>query len=215
MNSISFAVVDGIQLSIIQTILLLFFAACIGFWLIDKKKHLLLFRIASVLTFFSLRSISFYKSSQQQKLIVYNVPKHQAIDLVQGRQIKFIGDGALTENDFLRNFHIKPSRTLHRVPISASSITLKSFHSNNKNIIIIDSTVYYKRNIQKRTVDVLVLSKNPRVYVPNLNDAFDIKQIVADASVPAWKVKLWKKDADSLNIPFYDVSEKGAFVMKF
>ncbi len=44
--------------------------------------------------------------------------------------------------------------------------------------------------------------------------AFSIKQIVMDGSVPQWKAKLWKKDCDSLQIPHYDVSELGAFVMK-
>jgi competence protein ComEC len=44
--------------------------------------------------------------------------------------------------------------------------------------------------------------------------SFSIKQIVIDGSVPPWKAKLWKKDCDSLHIPCFDVSEKGAFVMK-
>ena len=37
--------------------------------------------------------------------------------------------------------------------------------------------------------------------------------MVFDGSVPAAKLKYWKKDCDSLHIPYHDVSEKGAFVM--
>jgi competence protein ComEC len=214
MNSISFAVWEGINISFIQTILILVFAASIGFGLIEKRKQLLLLGLTSILTFFLLRSVSFHNASQQQKLIVYNVPKHQAIDLVQGRQLNFIGDDVLNQNDFLRNFHVKPSRIIHRVPISAPFNPIKSFSINNKNIVIVDSTHLYNAKPEKEIVDLLILSKNPKVYIIRLNDAFNIKQIVADASVPAWKVKLWKKDADALNIPFYDISEKGAFVMK-
>jgi competence protein ComEC len=214
MNTVSFAVWDGIYLNVIQVILLLAFAATFSSWLFDKKKLLFYCSIASILAFFTLRSISFFSSVQQQKLIVYNVPKHQAIDIIQGRQVKFIGDAALTENDFLRNFHLKPSRIKHRLPVSASPVNVKSFISNGKIILITDSSIRYNRNLNKKSIDVLVLSKNPKVYISNLNEAFDIKQIVTDASVPAWKKMLWKKDADSLNIPFYDVSEKGAFVMK-
>lgn len=214
MNSVSFAVWDGININFAQTILLLVFAVTLSFWLIDKKKHLVFYGIASILAFFVLRSISFYKNTQQQKIIVYNVPKHQAVDLINGRQVIFIGDGTVNENDFLRNFHIKPSRTLHRVPISASPAKVKSFSSNGKNIVIIDTSILYSQNSKKQMVDLLVLSKNPRIYMNHLNEVFDIKQIVADASVPVWKVKLWKKDADSLKIPFYNISENGAFVMK-
>ena len=41
-----------------------------------------------------------------------------------------------------------------------------------------------------------------------------IKQVVFDGSVPAWKTQYWKKDCDSLKIPWHDVSTGGAFVMK-
>ena len=43
--------------------------------------------------------------------------------------------------------------------------------------------------------------------------SLDIKQVVFDGSVPAWKANYWKKDCDSLHIPWYDVTTKGAFVM--
>jgi competence protein ComEC len=214
MNTVSFAVWDGIYINVIQTILLLVFAATFSSWIFSKKRLLLYYSISSMFIFFTLRTISFFSSAQQQKLIVYNVPKHQAIDIIQGRKVKFIGDAALTENDFLRNFHLKPSRIKQRLPNSASPVNVKSFISNGKSILIADSSIRYKSNLNKKPIDLLVLSKNPTIYISNLNEAFDIKQIVTDASVPAWKKMLWKKDADSLNIPFYDVSEKGAFVMK-
>jgi competence protein ComEC len=59
--------------------------------------------------------VSFYQSDQQQMLIVYNIPKHQAIDLISGRNYFFIGDSELLANDFTRNFHLKPSRVLYRI----------------------------------------------------------------------------------------------------
>jgi competence protein ComEC len=65
----------------------------------------------------------------------------------------------------------------------------------------------------KQNIDLLILSKNPKVYISALAKAFSIHQIVIDGSVPSWKAKLWKKDCDSLHIPCFDVSEKGAFVM--
>jgi competence protein ComEC len=58
-----------------------------------------------------------------------------------------------------------------------------------------------------------VVSKDPKFTIKQLSESIHIGQIVFDGSVPAWKVKQWKKDCDSLLIPYYDVSEKGAFVM--
>jgi competence protein ComEC len=46
-----------------------------------------------------------------------------------------------------------------------------------------------------------------------LAETFSVKQVVFDGSCPAWKINYWKKDCDSLHIPWHDVSVKGAFVM--
>jgi competence protein ComEC len=65
----------------------------------------------------------------------------------------------------------------------------------------------------KIPIDIVVVSKNPKLYFSSLTRAFNIRQVVFDGSVPAWKIKYWMKDCDSLSIPYYDVNTKGAFVM--
>ena len=66
---------------------------------------------------------------------------------------------------------------------------------------------------EKPEIDLLVLSGNPKLYISTLAKKISLRQVVIDGSVPAWKSKYWKKDCDSLHIPWHDVSEKGAFVM--
>jgi competence protein ComEC len=49
-----------------------------------------------------------------------------------------------------------------------------------------------------------------------MNDLFKtfvIQQIVFDGRASAAKLKYWKRDCDSLHVPYHDVNEKGAFVM--
>jgi len=83
----------------------------------------------------------------------------------------------------------------------------------NKNILLLDSTVSFNQSPTRQAIDLLVISKNPKLYISRLNNSFIIKQVVFDGSVSAWRLKYWKKDCDSLHIPYYDVAEKGAFVM--
>src|SRR5204862_7099601 len=94
--------------------LLVIAVASFGYWLLENQKAGAWTGILSLLFFTYLRCVSFYQSDHQQKLIIYNVPKHQAIDIINGRNYFFMGDGDLMANDFVRNFHIKPSRVLHR-----------------------------------------------------------------------------------------------------
>jgi competence protein ComEC len=78
---------------------------------------------------------------------------------------------------------------------------------------LLDKPVLFTQQSNKSTIDLLVISKNPKIYMNQLVAALDIRQVVFDGSVPAWKMNYWKKDCDSLHIPYHDVNEKGAFVM--
>lgn len=217
-ESLTFSLWDGLQISIVQALLLLLFAIGTSIWLLEKLKPAIQFAFLSLVIFLGLRSYSFIQCQQQQKIIVYNVPQKRAIDFLNGRQYHFVGDSSLLTNDFARNFHLKPSRILHRVSEENEPHWL-FMHENylsfkGKYILLLDQPVSFASVPTRPVVDLLILSKNPRLYLNKLVTGLDIKQIVIDGSVPAWKANYWKKDCDSLKIPCHDVSVKGAFEMK-
>ena len=213
-----YALWDGLQISIPQVALLLTAATGFGFWLMERSKTGFKYGLIALVCFVALRSTSFIQANNREQIIVYNVPQKRAIDFIDGRKYLFVGDSDLLTDDFVRNFHIKPSRVLHRIEPAAD---LKNF-SENGNIImykdkkilqIINTTSFISSEI-KIPVDLLLISGNPRLYFNNLIKTFSVKQVVFEGSCPAWKINYWKKDCDSLHIPFHDVSEKGAYVMK-
>jgi competence protein ComEC len=212
-----FSLWDGLQVSIPQVLLLVILVSGLGFWSIEKTKAGLKIALIALSGFILLRSVSFIKANNQKKLIVYNVPQKPAIDIIDGRKYMFTGDSELLADDFIRNFHLKPSRIFHR--IEPADPIAKYFQNNaiaffgNKKILKVDTTIYFKPIQEKISLEMLIVSKNPKLYFKKLSETFNIKQVVFDGSVPSWKMKYWKKDCDSLQIPYYDVSEKGAFVM--
>jgi competence protein ComEC len=213
LDNVSFAVWDGISISIIQTILLTSFIAGISIWLLEKERKGLLFAVLSFLSFFILYSIDQYKIQDQKKLVVYNVPRYQAIDLISGTDYTFIGDAALEQNPSLRNFHIMPTRILFGAQNISEEAASKFVSFYNKRILVLDTTLHFSTAHNKEEIDVLILSHNPKIYINDLAQRFAARQIIIDGSVPLWKAALWQKDCDSLHIPCYNVSEKGAFVM--
>lgn len=216
-ESLRFSLWDGLQVSFIQTIFLLAFIAFAGYWFIEKNSKAFLIALCSLLVFAVLRSQSFIDSDQQQKIIVYNVPRRSAIDFVNGRDYRFIGDSTLLYDDFARNFHLKPARVLYRLsennnlPDFLQSGNCISFYG--KRILLINETTRFLPAMPQQEIDLLVLSGNPKLYFTTLAKTFTISQVVFDGSVPAWKSRYWKKDCDSLHIQWHDVSADGAFVM--
>jgi competence protein ComEC len=212
-----FSLLDGLQISILQTILLFGVAAGFGFWLMEKSKAGLKYALAALFGFVVLRTISFIQANNREQLIVYNVPQKRAIDLIDGRKYLFVGDSDLLSDDFIRNFHIKPSRVLHRIE---PAINFENYQQqenliiyNSKKILTIRETKYFSPLDEKIPVDLLLISGNPKLYFNKLAETFSIKQVVFDGSCPAWKINYWKKDCDLLHISYHDVNEKGAFVM--
>ncbi len=207
----------GMQINIEQTVLLIFAVTGVGYWLLKKQKAGVIAAIIALLFFISLRSYSFYQADRQKKLIVYNIPRHLAIDIINGRNYFFIGDSDILFDDFINNFHLKPSRILHRIePVDqlgdlAAQKNLIQYGPSK--ILLIDKNYEVDSLNVKIPIDLLVVSKSPRLYFSALTRAFKIRQVVFDGSVPAWRLKYWIKDCKSLSIPYYDVNTKGAFVM--
>jgi competence protein ComEC len=216
-ESIRYSLWDGLQINLLQATLLLLFTAGISYWLMQKSKRGLLAGCIAMLLFVAIRTASFIESQRQKKIVVYNVPQKRAIDFINGRHYYFEGDSDLLANDFARNFHLKPSRILHRIR-EATELNYLTLWENyatflNKNFVLIDKTKRYQPAEKKQVIDLLVISKNPRIYMKELAASLDVRQVVFDGSVPAWKSKYWKKDCDSLHIPWHDVTTQGAFVM--
>ena len=216
-EQLPFSLWDGLQISMLQTILLLGVAAGFGFWLMEKNKTGFKYGLVALLAFVVLRTVSFIQANNRQQLIVYNVPQKQAIDFIDGRKYLFAGDPDLLADHFVRNFHLKPSRVLHRVVPAPEFENYQRQESllayKNKKILSINKTIYFAAGDKRIPVDLLLISGNPKLYFKKLTETFSVKQVVFHGSCPAWKINYWKKDCDSLHIPWHDVSEKGAFVM--
>ena len=138
------------------------------------------------------------------------MPQKTAIDFIDARNYRFVGDSDLLADDFARNFHLKPSRILYRI---SDEPTLNQFAMNDnyisykgKRILLINESVKYFPLDTIPEIDLLVIARNPKLYMSTLAKSVKIKQVVFDGSVPAWKTQYWKKDCDSLKIPWHDVS---------
>ena len=216
-NELSFAVWDKIPATVFSTWLL--YAVVIGLsaWLINKNKKYFQFGMICFFAFVVLHTHNSWQIINQQKLIVYNVPQHQAIDFVSGTNYQFVGDSILSEDGLLQNFHLKPGRIAFQ--LTNRKDTLNDIFQNkifyqfqNKRIVIINKPVIIEALQQKIDVDLVIISKNPRLYIYQLAAVFNCKQFVFDASNPLWKIEKWQKECEVLHLPNHSIPGQGAFV---
>ncbi len=217
LNQLPFAVYNGIQNTVFQTILLYIIIIFFCWWLLQKNKPALYIALLAALLFISAESYQNIQREKQIKMIVYNVPKLQGIDFIKGKKYIFHGDTALMADGFLKNFHIQPCRILHKVEPAErldeliTGLPFVQFH--DKKILLVDQNFTFQTP-QKIPVDLIIISKSPRIYISQLASVFDCKEYVFDGSNSLWKINKWKKDCDSLHLPHYSTTDKGAFEWK-
>lgn len=217
-NDFSFAVWDGIPATVLSTLLLYAVVIASCAWLLQKNKTALRFALLALLCFVIVHAHESWQVKKQQKIIVYNVPKQQAVDFVSGSNYLFTGDSILQQRGLLQNFHLKPGRIALQLHNQVDSLQEYAaappfYRFGNKTILLIDKPLVFEVPEQKINVDIIIISKNPKLYIPQLAKVFNCSQYVADASNSLWKIGKWKQDCDGLNLRFHSIPEQGAFIV--
>ena len=207
------AVWNAIPATLISTIVLYLATLMITYWLYNKSRYAFLFFLACIASLFVW--VDFYKweTASQQKIIVYNIPRSRAIDLVSGHQYLFIADSSVSNPDVFDRY-IKPSRTQFALS-RMSDKSLENSNSlilNNKKICFIDSSFKSGNITSQITPDITIISKGANVHIDELHRKLNSKLYIFDASNSLWKIQKWKKECESLHLSFYSVPEQGAYV---
>jgi len=217
MGRLPYAVLGEIQISFLQLISFYIFIIGLSVWLLRMTKKACIGALAGLLIFGIARIHTSLLASQQQKIIVYNIPYHQAIDFIDGKNYVFRGDSVLLEENFLQNFHLRPSRTAQRIKKRDSLPSLFCndlyFQFHTKSIVIIEGRLPKVSRRPKIQIDLIIISGNPVISMHEIDNIFTCKQIIFDASNSHWKISNWISDCKALRIPYYSIPEKGAFVM--
>lgn len=208
---------DGIPATTLSTMLLYASVICICYGIRNAAKNLLKVGLIATLLFFINHAIDAYRHSQQEMLIVYNVPQYRAIDIIRGNSFCFRGDSLLKTDGLLQHFHLKPSRIFMQADKQTDAVP-GIFEKGNfmqwqeKRLLFIDRPVFFRENGAKMNVDIIVLSKNPKLYIAGLQRVFNAGLYVFDASNPLWKIEKWKKECEELHLRCYSVPDEGAFI---
>ena len=217
-NTLSFAVWDNIHATGLTTIILYAVVVALSKWLINKNKKALQLALCCMLAFVMLQAYISWTSGKQQKLVIYNVPQHQAIDLVKGNTYCFIGDSILLQDGALQNFHLKPGRIA--MQLNKRKYTTDGFFKQgpfyqfqNKRILFYDGSLNFMPGIQKIDVDIIIISHNPKLYIAQLERIFNCNQYVFESSNSLWKIDKWQGECSALHLQSYSVPEKGAFLL--
>jgi competence protein ComEC len=217
-NKLPLSLLDKIYATVLTTWVLYGFVFLLAGALLRKSKKLMKIALVCLLIFVGIWAYGKIQLMQQQKMIVYNVSRHTAIDFVSTNKYWFYGDDEFKQEGVLQNFNLKPARVSMQVEESAD--TLKSLTNKdrfwqfyNKSIMIIDSAVLFETTTSKFKIDVLLICKNPKIQIADIMTSISPTTIVFDASNSLWKIAQWKKECEELHLQYFITGEQGAFIL--
>ena len=217
-NGFYFSLIDKIYATAFSTWLLYAFVIAICSWMLYKNKMMFRLALPCLLAFTMLHAYAKFKLQHQQKIIIYNVPQHKAVDFVYKDHNYFVGDSIMQVDGLLQNFHLKPARVaLQLIPSVAFADIIHTgmyWQYAGKKCLFIDSTIKLAPLAQKINVDILLISKNPKIKIADIVVAIKPGIIVFDASNSLWKIENWKKECEQLLLRCYSVAEQGAFILE-
>ena len=229
-DSIPYALTNGICISAIEMILLYLFILLI-LWLTEERKNKVV--ISALVVLLALCSFRSYKSierSGQKEIVVYAVSKQKAIAFISDKSLYYDFDSALISDRNNMQLHIlhhwweigvskqtainDSSETtapgIYSKRISAGQIVL----FEGKKVLIVDSlsVADYSGTKQKLKPDLVILSGTLKVSLPILKKSVDFNDVVFDSRCRPASRKRWKKDCAELNINYWDVNAQGAYI---
>tara|TARA_B100000683_G_scaffold240415_2_gene247608 strand:- start:2206 stop:4221 length:2016 start_codon:yes stop_codon:yes gene_type:complete len=164
-ESIPGSLTEGLSISIFETMLIYLFIASILSSL--KLKKFIFYGISTFIFFLLLliNGIEDYRLKGLKRIIVYNIPNHFGMDLVNGPNHYFIGDSALIQNDEKLLFYVK--HNWHELDLKSPTFihydTLTSSFFNWGGV----SINLFNKNIE-RNHDISILKNYSRVIDQNI-----------------------------------------------
>ncbi|MFP4471929.1 MAG: ComEC/Rec2 family competence protein [Bacteroidales bacterium] len=171
-----------------------------------------------------------YQRLQQEEIVIYQVNRHSAIDLIHGRSAVMLADSSLFADERTIGFNLEGHRIhagISRIfPANFQPYAMEALQTNglpfryhsqnfmsfgNRKIALVDKDFPEYDPRQPLKVDVVLLRNNPRIQPGQIDKWFDFDYLVADASNHyRLRNEFAEYFSDSL---FHDVKEEGAFVL--
>ncbi|HNR19381.1 MAG TPA: ComEC/Rec2 family competence protein [Bacteroidia bacterium] len=228
-DSLKSLTLNGLSITVFETWLIYALIATMLGFIIYRNRKLIFASLLLSIILCVLQINEKIVQKQQQKLIVYSVPRKTAIDFISGNDHVFVADKNLIENASQLRFFVQhnwddlglnPAINVYPENILDNRPNLQFYYQKkgfvlfeNKTVFIADKYFAPAKNIIKQQVDFLIITGNYKGKALNILDRLNPKEIIFDSSVPVYKMKKYAEELVTLKIKYKNVLKDGAVVI--
>jgi competence protein ComEC len=208
-EQIPFAYVNGIHISIFQTLVLYVVIVCATAYVLLFHKFWLQLALLAMVVFTGIGSYQHIVHGKQQLLVVYKVNRSTAIQLVSGQTGVLVLDSALCANSSKRRFHLQQhtwQQQINQQQMLVCTNQWQQYTLGKKSILLAGEG----KPVCNHPVDYLLTSRF--LQLDELKQTLAFNQLVLTSAVRAKHAKQMIEWCKQNGIAVYDVGSKGAFV---
>ena len=220
--------ITGIYFSAFETLLLYLLIFLVAGLLINRNFAMLKYSALLVLFFVASLTHSHVNQLRRHEIVIYNVNKGLALDLIHGYAHYFVADSATINDEILLDFNVrenwiknglaKPKRiNLDQAgrEFKAGSFYLKKnliLFCNRK--ILVVNRKYRPAEPDSLQLDIIILHDDTRVDIQEIYNKHQPEIIILSAGNNFYKNLRWKQAAEEHQIPVHDLRDEGAWIRR-
>ncbi|MCU0405288.1 MAG: hypothetical protein MUE99_12155 [Chitinophagaceae bacterium] len=213
-----FSRIENIYITTAEAVFISVIISLFSAWILLKNKSAAVAAMACISIFIIQREYRWHKQGKQQLLIVYNVNRGSAMDIVRGHTASFLGDDDCMDSTGTCNSTLKQARMVYGINavqrIQRDTAGFQVIKVGNKKLLVLDKEPDLRQSANL-SVDWIYIDINLKAKPEWVLEKVMANTIIAGAKLPVYKLRQWHSAADSLHLRFHPVREKGAFLHDF
>jgi competence protein ComEC len=216
LGELPYALITNIHCSLLQTTFLYGLIGGLALWWLIRWRGGCWLAFLCIWGYVATHACQVTRANHQCKMIVYNVPAYTAIDCIKGRQVQFTGDDSVWQSPAaLQLFDARNEMNVHTGKPDGYQQYGHCISFQGKRLLIIDSALPAHLPKDKFKVNIILLTRNPRLEIQQLSGFYTFDTLVFTASNSARKIEKWERECDTLGWKYHTIPEKGAFIYNF
>lgn len=191
-----------------------------------KKKRMMMEMLVLSAVFSVSLAFSSQKSIEEDRLIVYSLRNHTAIDLISDGDHVLLCDESLLSDPSAIDYSLKGSWAQQRLAMNPPCYTLdedftesivhkKAWLCSFQGVVIAlwEPVMAVDSCSQKIEVDYLMVREKQRPDLRRVNNTYNVGMLLIDGSVPDYLAEEWIYQAKEQGLPYHSLKD-GAFMLE-
>ena len=223
-ESLPLSIIKGLYISEFEFAMLLAALLLLLLMVAMQKRRLFFPLLTTLLLMMASVTYRLYHSDNQNGLMVYSLRNHTAVDFISGGDHVLLADSLLMADEGTMDYSLKGAWAQRHLAMHPQTIGFDADFDNGSlrkksNLVSFDGKLMALWDDECRVedslsyrlpVDYLLVCGKQKPDVQAVVNGYDAKLLLVDGSVPRYLAEKWMAQAETLDLPCYDLGN-GAF----